>query len=163
MFSSSLRASLVVLVASAIGVSAAPSLALKTSIPNVNVDGLENLKVTATITNTGDETLKLLNDPRGVLNPFPEDTFSIANTAGSRPSFNGAKVNHAFGFLLSSVLTLSVSPPRPSSAPHTSLALVIPAFPPFSLLELLSMLFMIVSGIALITFGLCITSWNSHQ
>jgi peptidyl-Lys metalloendopeptidase len=101
MFSSYLRASLAALVASAITASAAPSLTVKTSTPNAIVDGLGNLKVTATITNTGDETLKLLNDPRGVLNKFPENSFNITDATGSRPSFNGAKVNHASGHLTS--------------------------------------------------------------
>ena len=54
---------------------------------------MEDLKVTTAITNTGNETLKLLNDPCGVLNPFPDNSFS--DPTGSRPSFNGAKVNHA--------------------------------------------------------------------
>ena len=96
MFSPSLRASLVALVASAVVVSAAPGLTVKTSTPSDKVNGLGNLKVTATVTNTGDQTLKLLKDPRGVLNTFPENTFSITDASGSSPSFNGAKVNHAF-------------------------------------------------------------------
>jgi len=87
------------LIASAASVSATPSLTLKTSISDVNVNGLENLKVTTTVTNTGDGTLKLLNDPRGVLNTFPENTFNITNPAGSRPSFHGAKVNQRSCFL----------------------------------------------------------------
>ena len=99
MFSSSLRASLIALVASAVVVSAGPGLTVKTSTPNAKVDGLGNLKVTATVTNTGDQTLKLLKDPRGVLNTFPENTFSITGAVGSSPSFNGAKVDHASGYL----------------------------------------------------------------
>ena len=99
MFSSSLHASLVALVASAVAVFAAPGLTVKTSTSNVNVDGLENLKVTTTVINTGDETLKLLNDPRGVLNSFPENTFSITDGAGSRPLFKGAKVNCTSDYL----------------------------------------------------------------
>ena len=96
MFSSP-RASLLVLLASTVAVSAAPGLSVKASTSSLIVNGLENLKVTTTVTNTGDETLKLLNDPRGVLNSFPENTFSIADAAGSRPAFNGAKVNRVFG------------------------------------------------------------------
>ena len=90
--------SLVALVAFAAFVSAVPSLTLKTSTHSVNVNGLENLKVTTTVTNTGDETLKLLNDPRGVLDAFPTNTFTITDPNGSRPSFNGAKVNHLSGY-----------------------------------------------------------------
>lgn len=89
---SSLYAPLVALVASAVYVSAAPGLTVKISTPNINVDGLANLKVTTTVTNAGDETLKLLNDPRGVLRTFPENSFSITNPTGSGPSFIGAKV-----------------------------------------------------------------------
>jgi len=99
MFSSSIRASLVALVASAVAVSATPGLSLKISTPSVDVDGLENLKVTTTITNTGDETLKLLNDPRGVLDSFPENSFTITDASGSRPLFTGAKVNPPFTYL----------------------------------------------------------------
>ena len=99
MFSSSLRASLIALVVSVVAVSAAPGLTVKTSTPNTNVDGLANLKVTATVTNTGDQTLKLLKDPRGILNTFPENTFIITGATGSGPSFSGAKVNHPLGYL----------------------------------------------------------------
>ena len=98
MFSSSVCGSLVLLLVSAVTVSAAPGLTVKTSTPNPNVDGLGNLKVTTTVTNTGDKTLKLLNDPRGVLNTFPENTFIVTDTTGSRPSFNGAKVDDASGY-----------------------------------------------------------------
>ena len=94
---SSLRAALVVLIASAVAGDAAPGLTIKTSAPNAEVHGLQNLKVTVTILNTGDETLKLLNDPRGVLDSFPENSFTITNGAGSHPSFNGAKVSHLSG------------------------------------------------------------------
>jgi len=99
MFSSSLRASLVALVASVVLVSAGPGLTVKTSTPSNKVNGLGSLKVTVTVTNTGDETLKLLNDPRGVLNTFPENTFSITDPTGSGPSFNGAKVYVTSGYL----------------------------------------------------------------
>ena len=94
---SSLHAILAVLVASAVVAGAAPSLTVKTSAPNVEVDGLQNMKVTVTVLNTGDEVLKLLNDPRGVLNSFPEDSFIITNANGTHPSFDGAEVNHPSG------------------------------------------------------------------
>ena len=100
MFSSYLRASLIILATSAVTASAAPDLTVKTSTSNVEVDGLENLKVTTTITNTGDETLKLLNDPRGILDAFPENSFNVINATGSRPLFNGARVSCAFGHLI---------------------------------------------------------------
>lgn len=99
MLSFSLRASLIALVASATAAAAAPSLTLKSSPSHLKVDGVTNLKVTTTVTNVGDETLKLLRDPRGILNPFPENTFSITGATGSHPLFKGAVVNHASGHL----------------------------------------------------------------
>ena len=98
MLSHSLRNLLIALVASTTAVSAAPGLTVRTSTTNAEVDGLENLKVTTTVTNTGDEILKLLNDPCGVLSPFPENSFRITDSVGSRPLFSGAKVNHSSGF-----------------------------------------------------------------
>ena len=105
MSSSSLYAFLIALFASVVDVSAAPAisavpgLTVKTSVPNLSIDGLENLKITTTIVNTGGETIKLLNDPRGVLSSFPENTFTITDNSGSHPLFNGARVSRAPGFL----------------------------------------------------------------
>ncbi len=92
MFSSTLRSVLIVLVASAISASAAPGLSLKVTGPDV-VDGVDKLKVVATVTNTGDETLKLLNHPLGPLSKLPTNTFAIINEqSGGVPKFNGVKV-----------------------------------------------------------------------
>jgi peptidyl-Lys metalloendopeptidase len=99
MLSSFLHAFLVAF-AFAVAVSAAPGLTVKTSIPNDNVYGLENLWITTIIVNTGNRTLKLLNDPRGVLDPFPENSFRITNAAGSHPLFNGDMVNHPSVYLI---------------------------------------------------------------
>jgi len=51
--------------------------------------------VTTTVTNTGDENLKLLNDPSSSLSTMPADTFMI--TSGSSdvvPTFIGVKVKY---------------------------------------------------------------------
>lgn len=57
------------------------------------INGVENLKVVTKVINTGDETLKLLNDPRGVLHKVPTNTFEIVNTnTGTVPQFDGIKV-----------------------------------------------------------------------
>ena len=106
MFSSSFYAPIAVFVAYTVAISAAsaisttPSLTVKTSTSNVNVDGSKNLKVTATIVNTGEGALKLLNDPRSVLSPFPEDTFTITDPSGSRLPFSGATVDHVPGCMI---------------------------------------------------------------
>ena len=58
------------------------------------VNDASNFKVLATIlmTNTGDETLTLLNDPRGPLSKIPAETFSIVHESGDVPEFVGVKV-----------------------------------------------------------------------
>jgi peptidyl-Lys metalloendopeptidase len=55
---------------------------------------VEHLQIVATITNTGDETLKVLNDPRGPLNKLPTDTFAISDAKGAQPSFIGIKLKY---------------------------------------------------------------------
>ncbi|KIM38232.1 hypothetical protein M413DRAFT_76264 [Hebeloma cylindrosporum] len=58
------------------------------------IDSVEHLKIVATVTNTGDETLKVLNDPHGTLNKLSTDTFVIANAKGAQPSFMGIKLKY---------------------------------------------------------------------
>ena len=105
MLFSSLRASLVALVASAVAVSAAPAididinLTVIVSLLSSKGDGSENMKVTTTVTNTGNKSVKLLKDPRGVLSSFPENSFKITGPTGSHPSFTGARVSLASGYL----------------------------------------------------------------
>ncbi|KAI1783151.1 peptidyl-Lys metalloendopeptidase [Ganoderma leucocontextum] len=94
MFSASLRAVLIALAATASAVSAAPGLSLKVTGPDT-VEGVESLKVIATLTNTGDETLRLVNDPRGVLDALPANTFTITNNDGASPSFIGVQVKYS--------------------------------------------------------------------
>jgi len=100
-----LRASLVALVASAVAVSAAPAIILDVNLTvilsplGLKGDGSENMKVITTVANTGSKQVKLLKDPRGVLRSFPEDSFIITGPTGSRPSFNGARVSLASGYL----------------------------------------------------------------
>ena len=70
--------------------SAAPGLSLHISGPQI-VEGIENLKLVVTVTNVGDEILKLLKDPRSPLtgDSLPADKFIIVNAAGDMPLFNG--------------------------------------------------------------------------
>ena len=106
MLSRSFCAPLALIVGYAVAVSIVPAvpttpgLTVKTSTSNINIDGVKNLKVTVTIVNTGRETLKLLNDPHGVLDPFPEDSFNITNPSGSGPSFNGVTVSRVSGYMM---------------------------------------------------------------
>jgi len=58
------------------------------------VDSVEHLKIVATVTNTGDETLKVLNDPRGPLNKIPTDTFVMTDAKGAQPSFTGINLKY---------------------------------------------------------------------
>ncbi|KAJ7576899.1 peptidyl-Lys metalloendopeptidase [Mycena floridula] len=93
MFSSSMRATLIALCLSALSVSAAPGLSLTVSGPET-AEGVGALKVVATVVNTGSETLKLLNDPRGPLSSSPTNTFLISDATGATPAFAGIKVKY---------------------------------------------------------------------
>ena len=98
MLSAPLRSLLIALAASAVAVSAAPGLAVKLSGAD-KVDGVDNLKVSVTVTNTGDEALKLLNDPRGPLSELPTQTFLVTHDeSGISPAFIGAKAS-LIGFI----------------------------------------------------------------
>ena len=92
MFTASLRSVLLAVVAYSVAASAAPGLELRLSGAD-EVNGVDNLKLTTSLTNTGDETLKLLNDPRGPLNKLPTETFMIIHDSGAVPDFIGAKVS----------------------------------------------------------------------
>jgi len=59
------------------------------------VDGVDKLKVVATITNTGSEVVKLLDDPRSLASRRPVNKFSILSSKGSRPSFTGIRVKYS--------------------------------------------------------------------
>ncbi|KDQ16122.1 hypothetical protein BOTBODRAFT_43700 [Botryobasidium botryosum FD-172 SS1] len=86
-------AAAVLLSALASPILAAPGLSLTVSAPSA-IEDVDALKVTTTLTNTGTETLKLLNDPNSVLTPqWKTRTFDITGqSSGAVPSFKGVKV-----------------------------------------------------------------------
>lgn len=96
MFLASHRSALIILAATAAAVQAAPRLSLKVSGPDA-VNDVENFKVITTLINTGDETLKLLNDPRSALHTFATNTFAITTNDGASPVFTGVKVKYSPG------------------------------------------------------------------
>jgi peptidyl-Lys metalloendopeptidase len=93
MFSTTIYIALAGILLSAPSAFAVPGLSLHISGPKT-VEGIENLKLVATVNNTGDETLKLLNDPRGLLSTMPTRKFIIRNAAGEEPLFTGAMVKY---------------------------------------------------------------------
>ncbi|TFK19572.1 zincin [Coprinopsis marcescibilis] len=84
---------LLVLLTVALSTSALQRLSLKIDGPT-SVDNIENFTVTTTITNTGDETLKVLRDPLSPMSKLPADTFAISTDRGAKPLFNGIKVKY---------------------------------------------------------------------
>ncbi|KAG8957534.1 hypothetical protein FRC03_010048 [Tulasnella sp. 419] len=74
--------------------SAERTLSLKVSAP-ISITDVDNLVVKATISNTGDETLKLLNDPRSPLSTWATDSWDITDAKGRSPKFTGVKVRYA--------------------------------------------------------------------
>ncbi|CAE7161413.1 unnamed protein product [Rhizoctonia solani] len=77
---------------SAMAVSAAPGLLLDVAGPASVVD-VNGLTVKATLKNTGDVPLKLLNDPRTILSKAGTNTFSISSASGT-PKFTGLYVKY---------------------------------------------------------------------
>ncbi|CAE6426659.1 unnamed protein product [Rhizoctonia solani] len=74
-------------------VSATPGLSLSLVTPE-SVSDAEDFSVTAVVKNTGNETLKLLKDPRGVLSSARTHTFNVANEKGS-PQFTGMFIKYS--------------------------------------------------------------------
>ncbi|KAI8968767.1 Metalloprotease [Trametes punicea] len=81
------------LLASATCTLAVPGLLLQVSGPPY-VHDVDNFIVTTTLTNTGDEPLKLLNDPHSPLSDLPTDIFDINNQHGTSPDFIGIEVKY---------------------------------------------------------------------
>jgi hypothetical protein len=68
-----------------------------TESDNIGLDifeKLEDLRVLATVTNMGNKTMNILNDPRGTLSDFPTDTFKITDRNGVQPRFKGVKLKY---------------------------------------------------------------------
>ncbi|KAF8895780.1 peptidyl-Lys metalloendopeptidase [Mucidula mucida] len=95
MFAPSVRSFLTALCLSAITASAVPSLSLSVTGADSVVD-VDNLHVATTLTNSGDETLKILNDPSSILvNSYATNSFAINSLgANASPLFTGVKVKY---------------------------------------------------------------------
>lgn len=87
-----LHSAIVALVLSA-AVSASRLLTVTLSGANTYA-GISSAVVSATLTNAGDETLKLLNHPNTVLTDWATDTFAISLVNGKRPRFAGVRVKY---------------------------------------------------------------------
>ncbi|KIY61772.1 zincin [Cylindrobasidium torrendii FP15055 ss-10] len=72
---------------------ATQSVSISTSAP-ASVTDVTDFEVTTTITNTGDEALTLLKDPRTVLSSWATDAFTVAKEDGTAADFNGVAVRY---------------------------------------------------------------------
>ncbi|KAF9554408.1 zincin [Agrocybe pediades] len=88
------KLALTIITALALVVEAKSSLLLKTTGPD-SVTAVYNLHVVTTLTNTGDDTLKLLNHPGTVLSKLPTHNFDITHESGARPSFRGVLAKYS--------------------------------------------------------------------
>ena len=71
---------------------AAPSISVSLSGANTVTD-VDNFRVVAAVTNTGDETLNLLRDPNSLLaSSWATNSFDIASVQGIAPGFKGVAV-----------------------------------------------------------------------
>jgi peptidyl-Lys metalloendopeptidase len=79
---------------------------------------VDNLRVTATLTNSGDETVKVLKDPHSILSEHPANKFSVFNAEGSQPSFGGIKVKYVPEVAAKAGGYVSLSPGQSVTATH---------------------------------------------
>ncbi|KEP50728.1 deuterolysin M35 metalloprotease [Rhizoctonia solani 123E] len=87
-----------VLVASCGIVLSTPSLTLSISVPK-SASSVDELSVTATITNTGKYPLKLLNHPQTVLSHLPTRVFDIRR-GNDTPEFTGMAVHYSPDYVI---------------------------------------------------------------
>ncbi|KAJ8075548.1 hypothetical protein PM082_021178 [Marasmius tenuissimus] len=73
--------------------SASRLLSVSISAP-ASSDDVTGLEVVTTVTNTGNETLKLLNNPMSVLSKWATDSFEVHNGDGVAADFNGLFVRY---------------------------------------------------------------------
>ncbi|SJL15532.1 related to Peptidyl-Lys metalloendopeptidase [Armillaria ostoyae] len=73
--------------------SATKSLTISTSAP-ASLSDVSALEVVTTVVNSGDETVKLLNDPRTVLSSWATESFTVVNSAGISADFTGVAVRY---------------------------------------------------------------------
>ncbi|KAF5311539.1 hypothetical protein D9758_019025 [Tetrapyrgos nigripes] len=80
------------------------------------VTNVDNFKVTTLLTNSGDETLHLLNDPTSSLISSDANSFRITNSKGASPAFNGAvfKFSPAVAAKMNTPDVITVIPPGQS-------------------------------------------------
>jgi peptidyl-Lys metalloendopeptidase len=59
-----------------------------------SVTDVQDLKVTLTVTNNGQDPVNILHEPNGALSKFPTDKFIITNEQNSQPKFTGIKAKY---------------------------------------------------------------------
>lgn len=92
MFPSIVHFAFATLILSATTVSANTGLLVTLSAPS-QVNGVLDLKVVATVTNTDSNPIKLLKNPFGVLHTLETDKFTITRVdTNASPAFIGARV-----------------------------------------------------------------------
>jgi len=81
-------ASSIVTLALALVAQAGPALKLAIS-GSASFAGVRTAVVNATLTNTGNEIVKILNEPNTILSKMETNTFAIYNDDGVAPKFTG--------------------------------------------------------------------------
>jgi peptidyl-Lys metalloendopeptidase len=75
-------------------------------------------QIVATLKNTGDETLNLLNDPSSVLKKAPTNSFTIADHTGASPAFTGIVVKYAMNKAVEADKEISFTVLAPGTSWH---------------------------------------------
>jgi len=84
-----------------------------------SVNTVQDLKLTTVVTNTGNETLKLLNDPSSCLSTMPADTFRIiGGSSDATPIFTGIKAKYVPGVAAMQKAYTVLAPGESTSVDH---------------------------------------------
>ncbi|KAF9459386.1 deuterolysin M35 metalloprotease [Collybia nuda] len=92
--SSAIHAALATLMLQGVAVLAVPKLSVSVSGPNIIAD-VKDLLLKVTVTNTGDQALRLIKDPQVPLLTSPTNRFMITGPNGTNPAFIGFYTKYA--------------------------------------------------------------------
>ncbi|KAF8637837.1 hypothetical protein AX17_002466 [Amanita inopinata Kibby_2008] len=96
---------------------ATPMLNVKITGPRL-INNVGDLKVSSTVTNTGNETLKLLHDPSGLLSDLPTNKFIVRNSHRVPLAFTGVKAKFVPTVAIGARIYSTLEPGQSISVEH---------------------------------------------
>ncbi|KAF9554411.1 hypothetical protein CPC08DRAFT_727182 [Agrocybe pediades] len=96
---------------------ASPSVLLKIQGPDI-VNGVGNLRVVTTLTNTGDDISRLLDQPGTVLSKLPTHNYRITHESGAQPSFTTVLAEYSSDAAVAKKIYTTLSPGQTITVQH---------------------------------------------